>query len=88
MGPRQSHEPFDAPRQQVLAAVPVSHFAYAPSNAPLQARVHSRNRIVQQIPPSQSYVGSGRTSYRKIYILDASPAAFSQKESAACHFPG
>ena len=34
MGPRQSHEPFHAPRQQVLAVEPVSHFAYAPSNAP------------------------------------------------------
>ena len=86
-GPCSSHVPYEAPCQQVLAAEPVSHLAYAPPNAPLQARVHSRNRIVQQIPLSQSYVGSGRTSYRKVYILDASPAALSQKDSDACHFP-
>ena len=34
MGPRQSHEPFDAPRQQVLAVEPVSHFAERPSYGP------------------------------------------------------
>ena len=64
-GPCSSHVPYEAPCQQVLAAEPVSHLAYAPPNAPLQASVHSRNRIVQQIPLSQSYFGSGRTSYRK-----------------------
>ena len=74
-GPCSSHVPYEAPCQQVLAAEPVSHLAYAPPNAPLQARVHSRNRIVQQIPLSQSYVGSGRTSYRKTVELRRRAAA-------------
>ena len=55
MGPRQSHEPFDAPRQQVLAAVPVSHFAYAPSNAP-RSGPRSQSRPHRTTNPSQSDV--------------------------------
>ena len=55
MGPRQSHEPFDAPRQQVLAVEPVSHFAYAPSNAP-RTGPRSQSRPHRTTNPSQSGV--------------------------------
>ena len=54
-GPRSSHDPSEGPCQQVLAAEPVSHFAYAPSNAP-RSGPRSQSRPHLRTNPSQSGV--------------------------------
>ena len=54
-GPRSSHDPSEGPCQQVLAAEPVSHFAYAPSNA-ARSGPRSQSRPHRTTNPSQSCV--------------------------------
>ena len=54
-GPRSSDGPSKAPCQQVWAAEPVSHFAYAPSNAP-RSGPRSQSRPHRTTNPSQSGV--------------------------------
>ena len=54
-GPRSSDGPSKAPCQQVWAAEPVSHFAYAPSNAPRSGR-RSQSRPHRTTNPSHSGV--------------------------------